>query len=380
MNTTNFKTCLFMIGLTVILQACSTATPTEVLHILEPITPTPVVQPVMTEAAETTLPPTEAAIQHTTIPVNLPEGEGDQASDFDSSKVSLVKPVIGGDRFTNGQLERPFNANTIDVYIPSLDIVNADVFQDDLWIYGEIRVMGRETDPALTRRYGLEFDLDHDGKGDWLITASNPSSTDWTVAGVQVYQDANGDVGSASAMYTDKNVAIGDGFETLVFDQGAQGDPDMAWARTSPADPNTVEISIKRSALGDPESYLISMWAGSSLLDPALFDLNDYFTYEQAGAADPSYAYYPIKEVAEIDNTCRIAVGFQTGKEAGLCQTVIPAAADHNQSGSGTGTEGSVGGGGGGSGGGGEGGGTCPPCPVGYSQYPYPDCSCYDPS
>lgn len=68
------------------------------------------------------------------------------------------------------------------------------------------------------------------------------------------------------------------------------------------------------------------MWAGNSLLDPALFDLNDQFSHEQAGAADSGLEYfYPIKEVYEIDSSCRMAVGFQaTGKEPGLCEVLIP--------------------------------------------------------
>jgi hypothetical protein len=35
--------------------------------------------------------------------------------------------------------------------------------------------------------------------------------------------------------------------------------------------------------------------------------------------------YYPIKAVHEIDNSCRMAVGFQpTGLEPGLCEVFIP--------------------------------------------------------
>ena len=66
------------------------------------------------------------------------------------------------------------------------------------------------------------------------------------------------------------------------------------------------------------------MWAGSSL-DPAIFDINDHFTHEQAGAADRGFEiYYPIKGVSEIDNTCRIAIGFEpTGNEPGSCAEAV---------------------------------------------------------
>ena len=194
---------------------------------------------------------------------------------------------------------------------PHLDIVDTFVYQDATWIYGKVIIKGSSSNNSPADKYAMELDLDRDGKGDWLIIATTPASTDWSVDGVQVYQDANKDVGNLAAMFTDEK-AIGDGFEKLAFDQGTGDDPDTAWARISPEDPNTIELSVKRSVLGNPEKYLINMWAGTSLLDPALFDINDHFTHEQAGAADPGLElYYPIKAVYEIDNSCRMAVGFK---------------------------------------------------------------------
>ncbi|MCI0554833.1 MAG: hypothetical protein L0287_28120, partial [Anaerolineae bacterium] len=162
---------------------------------------------------------------------------------------------------------------------------------------------------------------DLDGKGDWLVMASNTDSSDWTVKGVQVFQDANNNVGSLTPMFTDTGAST-DGFETMIFDQGAGNDPDIAWIRVSPQDLSTIEMAVKRSAIGNPLKYLIDMWVGHASLDPALFDYSDHFTHEQAGAADPGFPlFYPIKAVAELDNSCRMAVGFQpTGSEPGLCQ------------------------------------------------------------
>jgi hypothetical protein len=167
--------------------------------------------------------------------------------------------------------------------------------------------------------------MDLDGKGDWMVTASSPSSTEWTTNGVQVFQDANHDVGATIAMFSDKH-ATSDGFETKVFDQGQGSDPDTAWLRVTPDNPNMVQIALKRSLVGNDDTYMMNMWAGNSLMDPALFDFSDHFTYEQAGAADPGFEiYYPIKAVAELDNSCRMAIGFKpTGKEPGLCPTYVP--------------------------------------------------------
>jgi hypothetical protein len=283
----------------------------------------------MEEAAATVLPasppPTEVAIQHSVIPVNLPAERSSHAGDYDSSTSAAQKVAAGGDRFTFGRFERPFNANTMDVYFSQLDLVDTYVFQDETWIYGSMTLKDLGS-KGESDKYALELDLDLDGKGDWLILVTNPSSTDWSVMGVQAFEDANNDVGDESAMYTDDNVA-GDGFESLVFDQGQGNDPDTAWVRISPVDPNVIEISVKLSVLGNPERYLINMWAGTSLLDPALFDINDHFSHEQAGAADRGLEiFYPIKSVYEIDNSCRMAVGFQpTGQEPGLCEVFIPA-------------------------------------------------------
>lgn len=280
-----------------------------------------------TSATEVSAPTSEitSAVQHEVIPVGLPSQQSGQAADFDASNVLTNGSLVGGDRFTFGRFERPFNATTMDVYFSQLDIVDTQVSQDDTWIYGGMLLKGLNNDSSSASQYAVELDTDLDGKGDWLIIAIKPTSTEWTVNGVKVYGDTNNDVGGQLPTLTDK-AQVGDGFETLVFDQGKGDDSDSAWVRISPNDPNMVEISIKKSVVGNPLKYLINMWAGTSLLNPALFDLNDHFTHEQAGAADKGLQnYYPIKEVFEIDNSCRMAVGFQpTGNEPGICESLIP--------------------------------------------------------
>ena len=320
----SFKTTITMIGAMVIILACSLPAATDATEAAPTATET--AQEATQESAP---PPTEvatAAIQHQTVPVGLPDQRSGQAGDFDSSAVLENKTVIGGDRFTYGRFERPFNANTMDVYFSQLDIVDTAVSEDDTWIFGTIKIQAPDASNALSGKYAIELDTNLDGKGDWLIVASNPASTDWGVEGVQIFEDANHDVGGEMPTLTDEHPVEGDGFESLVFDQGQGDDADAAWVRISPSDPNSAEIAVKKSVLGDTKKYLINMWAGNTLLDPALFDLNDQFSHEQAGAADSGLEYfYPIKEVYEIDSSCRMAVGFQaTGKEPGLCEVLIP--------------------------------------------------------
>ena len=315
-----FRTSLLLISALVFVMACGlpAATSTEVAE-----TEAPAATDAPTESAP---PPTDAApvIQHTDIPVNLPEKQSGQAADFDSSKVLETKTSIGGDRFTFGRFERPFNANTMDMYYAELDIVNTEVLQDDLWVYGRLFIKDLGASSS-TAKYAVEIDVDLNGKAEWLIVADKPVSTEWTITGVRVYQDANQNVGGELPMLTDNVPPASDGFETLFFDQGTGENPDTAWVRISPSDPNLIEFAINRAAISNPAKYLINYWAGRNL-DPAKFDLNDAYTHEQAGAADTGLnIFYPIKEVAEIDNSCRMAVGFQvTGTEPGLCDVFIP--------------------------------------------------------
>jgi hypothetical protein len=57
-----------------------------------------------------------------------------------------------------------------------------------------------------------------------------------------------------------------------------------------------------------------------------MFDFNDHFTHEQAGAASRGFeVFYPIKGLYAVDGSCRVAVGFApTGAEPGLCETLAP--------------------------------------------------------
>jgi hypothetical protein len=263
---------------------------------------------------------TQVPIQHQDMPVNLPQLQSGQASDQNSSVTADENKSNGGDRFTYEQFERPFSANTMDTYFPNLDIIDTYVFQDDTWIYGTIKVVDRSSVTIGPYRFAMQLDVQLDGKGDWLILVLNPSSTDWTTYGVQVYFDQNGDVGNLNPMLSDSGGG-GDGFEQKVFDQGIGDDPDGAWVRVSPNDTNTIEIAVKRSLIGNPFAFMVNMWTGHNTLDPSMFDYSDHYTHEQAGAADPVFPnFYPIKSVYELDNSCRIAVGFQpTGNEPGLC-------------------------------------------------------------
>lgn len=263
-----------------------------------------------------------------TVPVDLPTSRLDDAGDVNSQANAHRKLVSGGDVFIQGLYERPFNATTMDKYFPYLDIVDAQGFMDSTWGYATITLAGNDANGALPGQYALELDLNKDGRGDWLIRASSVTSTQWSRQGVQAWRDTDGDVGGTAILSADAHVSDGDGYETLVFDQGKGSLTDGAFARVKPDDPKTVEIAFKLDMLGNPSSYAMGVWAGTNI-DPGLFDYNDHMTHAQAGSPNPGDAIYPLKQMAEIDNTCRLAIGFApTGKEPGLCETVQRKQAD----------------------------------------------------
>lgn len=260
-------------------------------------------------------------VQHVMIPGELPVVHSGAVGDQDSSITADEKRAPSGDRFTFGRYERPFNANTMDMYYPALDIQGALFYEDSTWLYATLNFKNDNSSYVLNGKYGFEIDLNADGGGDWLILVSQPSSTEWSTTGVEIWFDTNDDVGGSTFMNTDNVLTEGDGYETFVFGANQGDDPDLAWGRISPEDPYIVQLAVKRSILqGDP-SFMVGMWAGTDDLDPALFDFNDRDTHEQAGSSLIEFEYfYPIKELSELDNTCRMAIGFQpTGNEPGVC-------------------------------------------------------------
>jgi len=254
-------------------------------------------------------------------PADLPSKQLDQADDANSSSLAAAKNISAGDSFVQGLYERPINADTMDKYFPYMDIVHIKGYTDDTWGYLEISLADTNKTGKLPAQYAAELDLDKDGHGDWLIRASSPASTSWTTQGVQAWQDADRDVGGIVSMAADSNQSNGNGYETLVFNQGKGHIPNGAWVRISPDDPKSVQIAIKLSMIGSPSSFAMGAWAGDKI-DPSKFDYNDHLTHVQAG--DPNQGYpqvYPVKALAQIDNTCRLAMGFvPTSVVPGLCE------------------------------------------------------------
>ena len=105
----------------------------------------------------------------------------------------------------------------------------------------------------------------------------------------------------------------------LVFDAGDGDDPDLAWARRHPDEPNSLQFAFKTDLTG-PTGYMWSAWADAGLRAPDYMDYNDHFTAEIAGSPYPGSPLYPLKAVYLVDSTCRSYYGFTpSGDEPGLC-------------------------------------------------------------
>jgi len=46
-----------------------------------------------------------------------------------------------------------------------------------------------------------------------------------------------------------------------------------------------------------------------------MFDYNDHMTHAQAGDPNPNIQLYSIKALSEIDNTCRLSIGFRAYRQ-----------------------------------------------------------------
>ena len=299
-------------------QACSLGglvpvgegAPSPVPPTTEPVTPT-----------ETALPPTETAVAATATIVHLvrpAEVPPEQLflSDASSAGTDEVQRALAGDNYRRNRLERPFDAPAM-TYRPDLDIIRVEISADTTWFYFTILLnaaSGGVPDGPVMGPYGVELDLDTDGRGDLMVRGSPIEGSDWSTDAVQVWADGNGDVGSVTPMNADPPQAALDGYETLLFDRGVGDDPDAAWVRHALSEDPGVQFAVKRSFIGD-DMFLWGGWADDGLQQPEWIDYNDHFSEAEAGSLDSTLGV-----VAAIDNTCRMYFGYTpSGSEPGLC-------------------------------------------------------------
>jgi hypothetical protein len=266
---------------------------------------------------DTLAPTLTFTIAHLVRPGN-PSGTTRYMTDIITKDYAPQKKAIGGDEFPNNRYERPFTAEAMD-YLPDVDITRAELRVELPWIYATISVVDSRPAGIGQTVYGVELDLDKNGRGDFLIWGASPAGADWTTDGVQVWKDSNFDVGGPRPQISDSGLG-GNGYDQSLFSSGQGEDLDLAWIR--PLDGGKkIQLAFKSSAIGGATSFLWSAVVDYGVRRPEWFDYNDHFTQAEAGSPLPVQTdLYPLKLLYGLDNTCRDAYGFTpVGTEANLC-------------------------------------------------------------
>ncbi len=254
-------------------------------------------------------------VVHTDFPGN-PAGVRSFVVDRSTKNLASERRA-NADNFAIGLLERPYTSEVMD-YRDYIDIIRGELSLDETWLYVTIYLEGTPPDGAQVY-YGLEIDNDIDGRGDWLIYGLVPPSTDWTTDGVHIYKDSNNNVGGAFPVNSEAPNSNWDGYDEQVFNQGQGPDPDAAWIRRAPNNPDRVQLALKFAQLADNQ-FMWSVWADEGVHEAAYFDYNDHFTLAEAGSPVLNSNDYPLKALFAVDNTCRWGFGFEpTGSEPGVC-------------------------------------------------------------
>jgi hypothetical protein len=286
------------------------------------------IQTTPTPTSTETPPSVESTPTATVVHITQPSDPGSLSSyvtDRSTKSLASERRAIA-DNFDWNLFERPFTSQVMD-YRDYLDITRGELSLSSPWVYVTIFLEGSPPDGAQAT-YGIELDLTLDGRGDWLIVGLVPSDSTWTTDGVRAFKDANNDVGGATPIQADVPSPSLDGYEELVFDQGYGPDPDAAWIRRDPSHADRIQLAFKHGLIGSDVEFLWGAWADEGVSAPEWLDYNDHFTIAEAGSPASESSNYPIKALAEVDNTCRWAYGFTPdGSEPGVCpvpQTPTP--------------------------------------------------------
>jgi hypothetical protein len=237
------------------------------------------------------------------------------------------KEAYGGDDFSLGKYERPFDQKMN--YMPLVDIVTVQMSREDpLWIYVLIKVdRPFASVPSAQPHYMVELDTNLDNRGDYLIVTGKPKSTEWSTDSVLVFTAPDFNIGGKVAVKPDPELSEGAGYYEEIFNNGRGEDPDLAWSKFSRVDPSVVLIAFKNSMVGGEKGGFVWLpWADEGIPNWSLFDFNDHFTLEQAGfPIKTDMKNYPLKALWGIDNTCRMPSGFKPDKTLiGLCPDYSP--------------------------------------------------------
>lgn len=250
-----------------------------------------------------------------------PEYIEGEVEDVNSSRSAGDKRVLSGDSYLANFFERPFTADEMR-YLPEVDIQYGYISSDDNYYIFTIVLSGVNRDSkTLVGNYGVELDIDVDGRGDYSIWVKDPVVSAWTSENVRVFRDSNNDIGGKDA-YTSDAPSQGDGYDQELPNTNVEA----AFARIVPDYPAIVQIAVHKKMVDYPLEFLWGVWADAGLQDPRQFDYDDRYTYRQAGSPIYGNKYYPLATVHSCDNTCRRPYGFYpTYRIPNMCWSGGPA-------------------------------------------------------
>lgn len=233
--------------------------------------------------------------------------------------------AVDGDDFGNNRYERPIDADL--AYRHDLDILSASLTLDPEWFYILLLVEdvqpGEETPDAC---FGIELDVNLDGRGEFVIWARPPFATRWARENMIIYGTSTGMVGGPHPLLSDAPWE-GETYDTILFDPMELSQENWTWVRVSPTDPKELQIAFSPEILEQPIRFLWNVWADDGIKEPSRFDYNDVFTKKDAGSPYKWDPEYPPKSIWAVDNTCRAPYGFKpVGNIPGLCgmETIPP--------------------------------------------------------
>ncbi len=229
--------------------------------------------------------------------------------------------IQGGDFYAMNVYERP--ADVTMNYLPDLDLQYARLERVGSWYVLTISLAGlRPGATAPQGNYGIEIDLDRDGRGEQLFWVEGPiTSQEWDPNGVYVYQDLNGDVGGQHACRSDAPFP-GTGYEKQLTPSPGH----EVWVRWQPGKQHPlIYLAFRQSWIPEPARFLWQVWATAQEETAQRMDIHDRYTPKEAGSPYHDSPFYPLRAVAQVDSTCRTTFGFApTGSEPCLCQDQDP--------------------------------------------------------
>jgi hypothetical protein len=257
-----------------------------------------------------------------------PPSEISYTDDFNELKTGADGYANGGDDFPDNRYERPFNLDK--TYRPDLDILRTSLSKDASWFYVTIQVAGKNpSNGKLSANYGVELDVNKDGRGEYVIWTLPAYSPQWKRINTRIFGTGTNQVGGPHPILSDAPWS-GATYNKLLFEGLTDSSHNNAWVRISP-NPRTrgyidIQIAFNPQSVGNPLQFLWGAWADDGIKDPTKFDYNDQFTKLEAGASFINDPDYPPKAIFAVDNTCRIWVGFKPSDNSipGSCPVDLP--------------------------------------------------------